>query len=236
MIFDIHSHILPSVDDGPRAVAESLALLSVLKEEGVGAVVATPHFYAEKVIWDEYMPLVDHRFANLKELAKSTQIKLIKGFEVRYFKGISNFDKISDLTLGKSKFMLVEFPYSTPITEAMVNEICDINYNHGIVPILAHIERYTKYHGFKFALEAIKSGELLAHVNASSFLDGYRKTALGLVKAGVATLVASDTHSIDSRPPCFAEGFEALEDDLGKPIVDRLIKNSYELYFEIANE
>ena len=235
-MFDIHAHILPNIDDGAENIEESLKLIEMLKAHGVTAVAATPHFYAEVMSFDEYCVKVDEGFNLVKSRLNDDSIKLIKGFEVKYFRGISQIEGLKKLSIGDSNYILIELPYGLDITDRVIDEIADITYNFGMTPILAHLERYHKYHGFKKAVSLVDSGLAMAHINSSSLLDGYKKCAIGLIETGVASLMATDTHSILTRPPMINEAIKVIEKNLGSETVETLIKNSKRIYKAITNE
>ena len=233
MLFDIHTHILPGIDDGAKSQEEALKLLEALRNNGVDVVAATPHFYAEFANIDEYTVMAQQKLFDLKMAAGENSPEIIGGYEVRYFKGISRTPDIKRLTLGGSQYILVEFAYNQAITEKIVDDIADIYYNFGITPILAHLERYSKYHGYRYALELVEDGVALAHINASSLFSAHKKVSLGLLEDRIATIMASDTHSLRSRPPLQKEEFKIISDSLGEKRVEDLISNSERLYYEI---
>lgn len=235
MLFDIHSHILPGVDDGAKTLEESLQLLTMLKEQGVDVVAATPHFYAEKIDFSEHLGLVKERFDLLKQNITPDMPSVLQGFEVRYFRGISGTSAIKELTLGGSQYLLLEFAYGKDIDQRTVNDVANIFYNFGITPILAHLERYYKYKGFKDALKLVDEGVAVAHVNASSFFDPYKKAALKLIDSQVASFIASDTHSVQLRPPMFNEAKRVINKYLGDGVAEGLFANTENLYNEIIN-
>ena len=234
MLFDIHTHILPETDDGAKSQEEALKLLEALRDNGVGAVAATPHFYIEFANIDEYTAMAQQKLLDLKIAAGENAPEIIEGYEIRYFKGISRTPDIKRLTLGGSDYILIEFAYNQAITEIIVDDIADIYYNFGITPILAHLERYSKYHGYKYALELVEDGVALAHINASSLFSEHKKVSLSLIKDKIATLMASDTHSLLSRPPLQKEAFNIISNNLGEKAVEDLISNSERLYYEIT--
>lgn len=235
-MFDIHAHILPNIDDGAENIEESLKLVEMLKSHGVTAVATTPHFYAEVMAFDEYYAKVDERFKLLQDCLTDNSIKLVKGFEVKYFRGISQIDGLRKLSLGDSSYILIELPYGMDITDRVIDEIADITYNCEMTPILAHLERYNKYHGFKKAVALVDSGLAMAHINSSSLMDGYKKCALGLIDSGIATLIATDTHSVLTRPPMINEAKKVIEKHLSQDAVEKLFNNSKRIYKAITNE
>lgn len=234
MYFDIHSHIVPGVDDGAANLEQAERLIEMMKLRGADAIAATPHFYAEDVEFDTYSAAVENGFCTLKPIAESLNVRLVKGYEVRYFQNIGRSDILRSLTLGNSDYMLLEFIYGEEITDRMIEDVADIYYNHRITPILAHLERYEKYRGFDKALDLIDEGIALAHINTSSFVDGYKKAALNLVKNGYVHFIASDAHNTDARQPLYPLAFKKLASRLGQDRLDELKDNSARLFEEIT--
>ena len=232
MLFDIHAHVIPGVDDGAKDIKEAKALLKMAKDNGIGAIVATPHFYADKVSFLEYETTINENYQLLLSETEGMP-NVYKGYEVRYFRGISTSEYTRRLTLNGSEYMLVEFPYGENITDSMVRDIEDIYYNQRITPILAHLERYHKYHGFKKALGLIDDGIAMAHVNATSFNDSYKKAASALLQEGYASVVATDMHSVDIRPPMLDSALSAIGKNLGKQTLLKLAENYERLHNDI---
>ena len=69
MLFDIHTHVVPGVDDGSKSVDESIAILKELQKQGVDKVLATPHFYATQTSFDRYIDKVCRHTERLLEAA-----------------------------------------------------------------------------------------------------------------------------------------------------------------------
>ncbi len=237
---DIHSHILPGVDDGAKDMETSLALLEMLKSQGVASVIATPHFYPEEDNAEGYISAVQNAYNNLKqELIGKDLPKVYLGCELRYFNGIGKSDSIKQFVIKGTDYLLLELPYSAPITDIVLQDIINISERQGLMPILAHIERYNKVKGYKKLLKLISDGYALAHINAGGIASREEaKCCEKLIKSGYVSYVASDTHSVHSRPPQFEEAFKVLTERLGKSAVNRFIYKSNQLLEEIeaANE
>lgn len=233
MIFDIHSHIVPGVDDGVQSVEEALAVLNLAEKNGIGAVVATPHFYADTHKFSEYDRQVNEAFEDVRSAYKG-RIELYKGYEVKFFKGISQAGYIKNMTLNGSEFLLLELRYSKAITDDVIKEIEDIYYNFRITPIMAHIERYHAYPGFQKILSLIDSGIAMAHVNASSFFNEYKSSAVDLLSEGWASVIATDMHSPDSRPPKIKDAILYYHKMFGDKHLQRLSENNNRLYNQIV--
>ena len=101
MITDFHTHVLPGVDDGSASVEESLALLQMEAEQGIGQVVATPHFYANHDTPERFLQRRERAEATLREAltGKPDMPELFMGAEVYFFPGMSDSDALNELTI-----------------------------------------------------------------------------------------------------------------------------------------
>ncbi len=209
MLLDAHSHILPSIDDGAKTEAESLRLISMLKSQGVEALIATPHFYVSRYRFEDYYQKVKTTFEKIKKTV--APFPLFLGFEVKYFAGITDYPHLKKLTLGGSGYMLLELDWSG-ITENSIKEIAVFKEKTGITPILAHIERYGFYENYSLAVRLVEDGKALAQLNADSILSGVNKVqAAKLLAARRYSLLGSDTHSVVGRPPHIGDVYKSPE-------------------------
>ncbi len=238
MYTDIHSHIIPEVDDGACNMEESLQLLESMAAQGITSLIATPHFYAE----DNHLTPFQHNAAMQKSLNKLKaeisgmdfpHIKL--GHEVHYFHGISTCEEITSLCFSGSKYFLLELPYMH-IGSGVANEIVDFSLNFGVKPILAHIERYARHDAFDDLLDIIKEGFAEAQVNCDSIIDKrLRRLSFDLIKSGYISYLATDTHSITTRPPRFSEAIEIISKKIGSSEANKLCSNANRLFQEIED-
>ncbi len=235
-MLDIHSHILPMVDDGAGNVEESVALLQRLKEQGITDVVLTPHFNANIDSLDDFFELIKSTENKLSQAIKGMGLPNIHlGCEVRFFFGMGRCEKLRDFTLAGSDYLLVELSSFAPITKAVINEIIELSENLDIVPIIAHIERYCHLRGFKKLMSLIEEERILTQINAQSMvIEPIKKLCIKLIKDGHVTFIASDCHSIDKRPPEFENAFNVIEKECGSEHVAALKKNSNQLKEEIC--
>lgn len=233
-MLDIHSHILPAVDDGARDVETSVELLRMMKEQGITHVIATPHFDAMRQNIDEFEYMIAEAYKSLSDAVSGLELPQVSiGSEVFYFAGIGRSSGIRDLTLCRSDYLLLELP-SCRITAEMIKDISDLNNRLGLTPIIAHIERYSCEWGFKALLELVASGEAYAQINASSLLASpYKKITHKLIKRGYISFVATDTHSIIGRPPKMQEALQEITLSLGKNYSDMFVRNSERFCDEI---
>ena len=228
MILDAHSHILPMLDDGAKSVRESELLLRQLSKQGADAVIATPHYYNGKYDFADYYKKAVSAYDRARRYSAVGDLFL--GFEVKYFTGMTDFSHLRKLTLGGSGYLLLELDWGG-ITDKAVSEIAAMYDKTGIMPILAHIERYSFYTNYGKALKLIEDGKVLAQLNADSLLFGVnRGEAERLAKNGYYSLLGSDTHSLLGRPPHIAEFFAAAPRIIGQQSIENIISFSKKLY------
>ena len=108
---------------------------------------------------------------------------------------------------------------------------------NGIIPIIAHIERYYKSRNFKKLLEEVKAKNYPVQINSSSLLNKkYRRAIKRVFKSGLFCVIATDTHSIQKRPPVIRSALEVLKQDFGEEIYNNVISNNQILYNEIIGD
>lgn len=226
-MMDIHSHILPGVDDGSKSVEESLVLLRLEKAQGVDTVVATPHFYARYDSPEQFLARRAEALANLRAAMEGQsdlpEVKI--GAEVHYFPGIIESDGVSALTIDGKRCILIEMPPS-PWTPKMYRELEGLYIRQNLLPIIAHVDRYIgplRTHGIPQQLAELP---VLIQANADFFLK--RSTAamaMRMLKAGQIHLLGSDCHNLTSRKPNLGEAVSRIQQKLGREALDRISVN-----------
>lgn len=202
MFIDIHSHILHGVDDGANTIEESIELLKQEKEQGITAVVCTPHFYPEYMALEEHINTTNKAFSELKEAVRSLDLpQLFLGHEVQCYPQIARSSGLELCTINSSYYLLLELPFITAIPKETVREIIRLSDDLGFRIIIAHIERYCYDRQYKNIVSLVKKGLVLAQVNADSlFIPEFKKATEKLLKENLVSFVASDAHSKDIRP------------------------------------
>ncbi|MBR5923446.1 MAG: hypothetical protein IKZ59_06600 [Clostridia bacterium] len=209
-MLDIHSHILPAVDDGARNAEETARLLSQMKNQGVTAVVATPHFYPLGSVLDDFLELRATAAKEIAELCRESGITLFLGAEVLYYGGIGNSEDVKRLAFG-GKYMLLELLGLKKIDDKVTRDISALKYDLGITPIIAHVERYARYSGYKKLLPLFENGDALCQINASFFTSKHETRAVKkLVSRELVSFIGSDCHSSVNRPVTLDKGISAL--------------------------
>ncbi|MBQ8741499.1 MAG: hypothetical protein IJY79_08140 [Clostridia bacterium] len=232
---DIHAHILPAVDDGAKDMDTAITLLEMLQDQGVTDVIATPHFYPDIDSAEDFAELTQNAYNELKgEVLHRALPRVFLGCELRYFSGIGKSRAIKQFVIQGTNYLLLELPYGEPITQSVLQDIIDIGERQGLIPILAHIERYSRVKGYKKLLKLISDGYAKAHINAGAVVSKEdAKLCEKLIKGGYVSYLASDTHSPDHRPPFIKQALETIAERLGKSATNRFIIKANRLLEEI---
>ena len=101
-IIDFHSHILPKIDDGSKDLNMSMEMLKRSKEQGITAIVATPHFYADSSTIEHFLEKREHALEQLESNVSFSAPKIVRGAEVCFFAGIGHAEKIEGLCIGST--------------------------------------------------------------------------------------------------------------------------------------
>lgn len=237
MYLDIHSHILPDVDDGAKDLKESLELLKLMKRDGISHVIATSHFYPELMNYEQYIEVTSEAFETLKIKFNNKKLpRIYLGCEMLYYKGIGNCEILDKLCLNKSKYLLLELT-DYNINEDLFEDLNLLLNEQKIIPIIAHIERYYRAKNFKKLLKFVLSNNIPVQINASSLLVfGMRRTVKKILTSNAFCVLATDAHSIDERPPMLKEAFNIIEKKMGAEYHQKLRDNASVLYKEIIME
>ena len=210
-MIDLHTHILPGMDDGSKTPTESEQMLCQLKNQGVDVVVATPHFYADRESPREFL---QRRQKSFEQLPKSDQ-QILLGAEVAYFSGMSRCEDLPKLCIEDTNLLLVEMPFENWQT-SIVDEVCMIPRRWGIMPVLAHIDRYCRVPGFSEKVARILKNDLMLQCNADGilpYLSG--KKMLQMIRDGMIHFIGSDCHGITRRAPNMGEAIAKMKKKLG---------------------
>lgn len=179
---DVHSHILFDIDDGSSSIEESLELLKEMKKVGFDNVILTPH-YIHSSDYNAKNNLKKEKFDLLKEAIKSNNldINVYLGNEIFIHENIIEFLKNGFVyTLNNTKYILIEFPFNNKIIN-LEDIIFEIKHC-GLVPIIAHPERYTYFQNDYNLVKSLREEGVMFQGNYSSILGYYGKSAQKLMK------------------------------------------------------
>ncbi|MDY0209743.1 MAG: CpsB/CapC family capsule biosynthesis tyrosine phosphatase [Bacilli bacterium] len=193
-MIDIHSHIIPFVDDGSSSFEQSLKMIDEAMKQGITDIICTPHY--RKNVFSVNIEEIKKQFMMLKEQTQEKAIRLFLGQEIYCHKNEEVMELLHNgvvVTLNNSNFILLEFSYLDKID---ISEIAYVAVLKGYMPIIAHIERY-HYLDLETVKEIKNSGGFI-QVNASSLVgkEGakLKKFVFALLKEKLVDFVASDIH------------------------------------------
>lgn len=230
-MIDMHSHVLPFVDDGSSSIEDSLKILELEKQNDVNKVIFTPHY--KRNIYDTPFKELTGVFDNFVSEVKKRDLKidLYLGQEIYCTNNI--YDLLKDgtvSTINGTKCLLIEFNYYDE------QDIQDYVYNLktlGYIPVIAHIERYI-YLNWHNLFDLKQLGALL-QVNASSITGEEGKTVrrrvLKAIKQGLVDFVGSDVHS--DRVMVMKNAYRTVQKTAGTLVADNVFKNNALKYFNL---
>ena len=230
-MIDIHTHVLPGVDDGSQSMEMSLDMLELAAESGVHTLVTTPHCN----IPDEFENYADEamaeRWKRLEAEAARAQIpvKLCRGMEIFATDELPELlEKERVWTLNGTKYFLVEFSFEED--PAFCRDVLRRCTALGFRPVIAHPERYYFVQEEPWiAYEFCVSGYGL-QVNKGSILGRFgrapRQTAELILQHGLCACVASDAHRPDQRSTYMTELRDYLENEYGEAYMRLLLEEN----------
>ncbi len=207
---DLHSHILPQMDDGSRSPEMTRAMLDGMAAQGVQQLAATPHFYPTKDGIDRFLDRRERAVSLLRTVYDpAVHPKLTLGAEVAYFHGISHADQIRAMTYLGTRFILIEMPF-TRWERGVIEELLAIRDELDLLPIVAHIERYIFMQKHN-TLPMLMENGILIQSNAEFFLDSHtRKKALKMLERGEIQFLGSDSHNLTDRKPNLGDAIAVI--------------------------
>ena len=221
-MIDLHSHILPGLDDGSRSLEESIAMARMAVDSGVTAMVATPHCVDDRrrEVYDAWLLLREA----LEETG--TPLQLFLGMEIFGTYATARLLRNDALfTLNGSRYPLMEFHFHSDGEEEtqILQDVCGA----GFRPVIAHPERYSYVQENPGMVNLWHQMGCLLQINRGSLLGrfGHRaqKTAALLVERRFAWAVSSDAHSPRSRTPWLRDVYDLLQEGLSPDHAKKLL-------------
>ena len=238
-MIDTHSHILPGLDDGSRNIDESIAMLKILKEQGITHVIATPHFKMtdKSNSIDEFITKRNESYQELKNEIDRQGLDLPKiflGAEVLLTMDFVEARNKEKLCIENTNIMLIELPYYEwqSWILRMLSDLCNDN---NIEPIIAHADRYVDFISSDMFDKLFNLG-YKTQVNAE-FVDSKAriKKLKKWLKSGQICYIGSDSHGTDFRPPTFDSYFNKIKKVAGEAFINNVSKHSTELINKFEN-
>lgn len=228
---DIHHHLLPGLDDGPRSWAESLAMARLAREAGIGVVVATPHVHPgrpEQPGPDVVAGMVEE--LRLRLAAQGVELEVLPGAEVYPSAQLPQWLSGDGRRwlLGRAaseRYLLIDLPFDEvpPFFDRLLFEVA----LSGVVPVIAHPERNRQLQLSPERLAPLVERGAVAQVTAGSVVGHFgpeaRRAALHLVERGLVGVVATDAHDVAHRSArAMPEAYRYLSERLGARAAETL--------------
>ena len=202
---DLHTHILPGMDDGPRDLETARHLLQLQLRQGVRRIALTSRYHPEMEPLDAFLHRREVAFEALQNICPP-ELTLKKGCEVYFTPALLNMDA-GQLCLEGTNVLLLELPVLQK--PAFLTEVLTTLARQGITVLIAHAERYQYVRRDPGILARWK--ELGAVIQLSSGAMTDDPLARKMVKWGLADVLASDAHSPRHRPPDLKKGLSVLD-------------------------
>ncbi len=229
-MIDLHTHLLPAVDDGARTFDEAVAMCRRAALDGCEVLVATPH-QRHPHFWNGDKAAMRKLLWELRQRV-GERPRILFGAEIRVDAGL--LDELDQLPAGslvplaESRYLLLEFGPEPGRAEPhhVVHEVVV----GSRVPILAHPERIPWLATDLAALERLVELGALVQITAASLLGtlgrGPREVAHALVDSGLVHFVASDCHDLERRPPGLSAAAKLIADHWGESLAHQLVQQN----------
>ena len=239
-MIDIHTHILPQMDDGAFDVAVAKSLMEREVAQGVETIVLTPHYYGRKRSPQKFLKERDAAFEKIKAEIP-TELKVVLGAEVYFTEiGGASFDEMKKLSLGNTRYVLLEFPFGEKWKDGLIEKLEDFMAKTNVTPVLAHLERYRQLRRKPQLLQRFLNMGCLLQVNVGSFLGKRtRRLAFKMLENGMISAFGTDAHNGADRAPNYDEAkkavskrgmdkaFEKVQENMQAILNDESVRVSY---------
>jgi protein-tyrosine phosphatase len=223
---DIHSHILPGIDDGPKTLEDSVTMVKMAAKSGTTDIVATPH----SDLHFKFQPeLVEARIAEVSE-ACGRVLRIYRGcdFHLHWDNIQDSLEHPTRYTINGKRYLLVEF--SELLIPKSTDEVFGRMQAVGIIPVVTHPERNGLLHARLDTLKAWTDSGVRVQVTAQSFTGRFGKAAKSiadeLMKRNLVHIIASDAHDTHHRPPVLTEAYAYIAKHYGDARAELLFKTN----------
>lgn len=229
-MIDLHTHIIPGIDDGAKDAEESVKILEELKNQGVDTIVFTPHYYCQNRSVDDFLQQRSQAFDSIKDIIPNG-IKTVLGAEVNIDNYRSkDFKYLSPLAISGTDYILIEMPHSAEWNSALLVKIENLIDTTYLTPIIAHAEKFSSPQKNPSLISELISMGCLIQCTCDSFLHDmpFAKT---LLKKRQVHCLGSDAHNMKERFPIYNDGSNFLAKQFGQSQLD-IIQNNMKLILQ----
>lgn len=224
---DIHSHTLWEIDDGASDIQISVDMCAEAFENGTTTLFLTPHL----MYWEDAEELFEERNEKAEELQRildynEIELELKRGFEILCDDDIFEINYFAPYTLCDSRYLLIEFDFFKP-TQDDVQAWCKYILSCGVIPIVAHPERYVFVHENPELLNKLSDLGVLFQVNmgslSGSFGEVIQNLAADMLNKGFVDFIGSDAHDFRIRNTDLAYHIENLPEECNRVLLEKAL-------------
>ncbi|MFJ7747974.1 tyrosine-protein phosphatase [Peribacillus sp. NPDC097295] len=229
-MIDIHSHILPGIDDGAQTIEDSIAMARMAVEEGIHKIIATPHHKNGK--YKNCKKDIISQVAELNEILikENIPLEILPGQETRIYGEILKDYKLDEIvTLNDGgNYLFIELP-SAHVPRYTEQLLSDIQFEQ-LTPIIVHPERNQELIKNPDLLYNFVKNGTLTQVTAASVSGGFgkniQKFTIQLIESNLTHFISSDAHNVTSRSFKMNEAFDVVEKKFGVDWIDLFLDNA----------
>lgn len=217
LLVDIHSHLLPGIDDGAPTMDHTIGMLRKFEELGYQKLILTPHVMSG--VYDNTSEIILNKLEEVRKVSQDLGLKLVLEASAEYYFDETLFERIhtKDFLPFHGNHVLFEFSFRNQPSQ--VEELVFQLKSAGYQPILAHFERYIYFHSSIEVAKSLRERGCYIQVNLNSFTGHYgpevKNQAIRLLKAGLIDVLGSDCHRI--------QHLESIEKSLKEPVFHQLL-------------
>jgi len=219
-MIDLHHHLLPGVDDGPRTWNETLSMARKALEDGISTVVCTPH-WIRGLYPKNTRPFILSAVGKLQQKLDDLRVPLqvLPGCELQLdMSVVEGLESGRLLTLNDTgRYAMIELPHD--LLPRNLERFFEVLQARGIVPVVSHPERHWMVIKDPQRLQGWVEMDVLVQITAGSLAGAFgktvQKTALKLLKHRLVHVLATDAHDAVKRPPNLSQGYRLAEEALG---------------------
>jgi protein-tyrosine phosphatase len=223
-MIDLHSHLLPGIDDGAPTLDVSLAMLDAYVANGFRTVATTPHLMNR--LDAAYRERIERAFAQVEPHANERGISLVRGFEIRLSPDLpKQLAQRDPIAYESTRVVLVDLPFTEwPLyADSILFNVQTAGYR----VVLAHPERYPAFQTNPEKADELVGRGIVLQVTIGSFSGAFgkraKRAAEALLERGVIQVLATDAHSAGHRMAAVPSGMRRLEELLGPDQLQRLL-------------
>ena len=211
-MIDLHTHILPAIDDGAHDTREALMMTESLAKQKVTLAVCTPHFDPSQSDLREFVAKRSYAMS----LLRTSRLPLIPASETVLHEYLFHYPDLSKLCIYNTRYLLVELPFGKKWDHKLFDTLDRLITYYDLIPIIAHIERYPAVKNRNYLIKRLQKAGCIIQLNSSAILDEKTKRkAFYYLKKGYIDVLGSDCHNMKSRPPRIAEAVIQIEYKFG---------------------